>query len=104
MNNRTFSVIAKCTLLVATISITPATYAGYYVAAKAGMIQGSFNQNYTDIVDVIAANISTNVQQYGYTGGVAVGYQQLVKQIYLLGGELAGNLDSHHATFQSGAP
>ncbi len=75
----------------------------FYVAANAGIIQGNFSNSYLDQTDIIKQNIAESVEQHGYTGGLAIGYSKLYHEKYLLGAELSGNLDSHNATFQSGA-
>jgi opacity protein-like surface antigen len=41
--------------------------------------------------------------QHGYTGGIAIGYSQLMNPQYFLGAELSANKDGSSASFQSGA-
>jgi len=105
MTRKHFFRIAAITLTFAMASSAYAVVSnsGFYVSADAGLFQGNFNYNYIDQTDVIQQNISESVQQHGYTEGLAIGYSKLVMQQYLLGGELSGNLDSHSASFQSGA-
>lgn len=73
-----------------------------YVAADAGIFHANFQQTLTDQVATITTNYSGQVEQHGYNGGVAIGYSQLVKQQYLLGVELAGNLASDSASYSPG--
>ncbi|MES2219110.1 MAG: hypothetical protein V4501_11965 [Pseudomonadota bacterium] len=75
----------------------------FYVAAKVGVFQASFNSTYLDLTDVIQQNIAQSFQQNGYTEGLAIGFSKLFYQQYLLGLELAGSYDSHNANFQAGA-
>lgn len=89
--------------LLASLLISAPACADYYVAAKAGLLQGAFNQSYYDLSDTIPQDIAIDIQQYGYTGGLAVGYQQMMTPILFLGGELSGNLDMHEAVFATGA-
>jgi opacity protein-like surface antigen len=75
----------------------------FYIAANAGLFQGSFDATYRDQTDTIPQNIAQTLQQHGYTEGLAIGYQKPIYNQYLLGTELSGNLDSHQASFESGA-
>lgn len=77
---------------------------GYiYVAANAGIFQADFVNTYLDQTDVIAQNIVQPAEQHGYTGGVSLGYRQILNPHYFLGGELSGSVEGHYASFQSGA-
>lgn len=75
----------------------------FYLAADAGVFQGSFNNTYLDQTDTIAQNFEQNVLQNGYTGGLALGYQHALSDRYSLGAEISGQGDSSSATFQEGA-
>ncbi|MDR3478475.1 MAG: outer membrane beta-barrel protein [Gammaproteobacteria bacterium] len=75
----------------------------FYVAVNAGIFQGSFDAAYRDQTDLIPQNIAQTLQQHGYSEGLAVGYQRPFRNQYLLGAELSANLDSHNASYQSGA-
>ena len=103
MKNRILPLITIGIFILPSIGFSSVNLPGWYVSAKGGIFQGSFDQKYLDQTDIIKQNIETNTQQNGYTGGIAVGYQKSYCQTYLLGGELSANLDTHHSTFQSGA-
>ena len=75
----------------------------FYVSANAGIFQGSFNNRFLDQTDVIQQNIVQPADQHGYTGGIAVGFRQLISQTYFLGAELSQQIDGQYASFQSGA-
>ena len=75
----------------------------FYAAVDAGIFQANVGSNYLDQTDVISQNISESIMQNGYTGGVALGYNQLVYSHYFLGGEISAHLNSGSATYQSGA-
>lgn len=75
----------------------------FYIAADVGVFQANFNQQYLDLVDVIPANVANSLQQNGYTGGIAIGYNKLVQQKYLVGAQLSGNFDTSHAYQAEGA-
>lgn len=75
----------------------------FYVAADAGIFQGDFNNQFIDHTDFIAQNIVQPATQYGYTGGIALGYSRLMSQNYFIGGEISANINTNNASFQSGA-
>jgi opacity protein-like surface antigen len=100
---KTKIIAASIALFFSQVSYALLATNAYYIALDAGTFQGSFNQEYTDKTDIIAQNISESVLQNGYTEGLSIGYQRLVNNIYLVGAELSANLDSHKASFQSGA-
>jgi opacity protein-like surface antigen len=74
-----------------------------YLALDAGILQANFNNNYLDQSDLIPQNISESVLQNGYSGGIALGYNHLLNQRYFFDLELAGNINSGSALYQSGA-
>ncbi|MHB1948199.1 MAG: outer membrane protein [Gammaproteobacteria bacterium] len=74
----------------------------FYVSIVAGIFQGNFKASYTDQTSIFPQSFAQSEQQYGYTGGLAVGYSRLVCQKYLLGAELSGYYNSHQASFQDG--
>ena len=75
----------------------------FYAAIDAGVFQANFGSNYLDQTDLISQNISESVLQNGYTGGIALGYNQLVNPHYFLGGEISAHINSDSAKYQSGA-
>lgn len=75
----------------------------FYAAVDAGVFQANFATDYLDKTDVISQNISESVLQNGYTGGVALGYIQLINHHYFLGGEVSSHFNSSAANYQSGA-
>jgi opacity protein-like surface antigen len=75
----------------------------FYAAVDAGIFQANFNSNYIDQTDIISQNISESVLQNGYTGGVALGYNQIFSSHYFFGGEISAHLNSDSANYQSGA-
>lgn len=75
----------------------------FYVGANAGIFQANFDNQYTDLVDVIPQNITQPVLQNSYTGGLSLGYINDLSSPYFLGFELNANLDGGRALFQSGA-
>jgi len=92
--------------LAALIIVSQTTFAmpgPWYISANAGIFQGMFDAQYNDQTDVIAQNIRQPVNQYGYTGGLAVGYSKPVCNQYFLGGELSANLATDNAYFATGA-
>jgi opacity protein-like surface antigen len=92
-------------LLLSTLLFSSLTYAAspYYIAADGGIFRGNFNNNFIDQTDAIPQNITEDATQYGYTGGIALGYSKLCNERYSLGAEISGNLDSHHSLYQAGA-
>lgn len=109
MKTRVVLLFGMSALLISSSSFSNVVYKDvnsdfkhWYIAGKAGLLQGSFYQNYLDQTDAIPQNISVNTQQNGYTGGLAIGYLTPTDKNYLLGGELSANLDSHQSTYQSG--
>lgn len=75
----------------------------FYVSGQVGTAQKRFNQSYNDLTSTIPQNTTTEVTQNGYTGGIAVGYSRLVKSLYLLGLEFAGNASSNNANYKNGS-
>jgi len=74
-----------------------------YVSADGGIFEGKFNSRYNDLTDVIPQNVAQQVQQYGYTGGVGLGYTKLICHQFLAGAEFDAQFNSHQANFASGS-
>lgn len=75
----------------------------WYVAADLGIFQGNYDLIYNDATDAIAQNIRQTLQQYGYNGGLAIGYTRDLAANYLIGAELAGYLTTNNGNFNSGS-
>lgn len=91
--------IAFCQSAMAYADIKP-----WYVSADLGIFQGNYDLIYNDMVDIIPVNVRQTLQQYGYTGGLAVGYSQTFRENYLLGAEFSGNIATNNAYLASGFP
>jgi opacity protein-like surface antigen len=90
-------------LFVFSSTVFAGTVSPFYIAANAGLFQASYDVAYRDQTDIIQQNISHTVQQHGYVGGLAFGYTKILRDQYILGAEIAGNIDSHNARYESGA-
>lgn len=74
----------------------------WYLSLNGGIFQGNFDMKYGDLSDLVANTFRQPVQQYGYSGGIGIGYTRTCGQ-YLLGGELSGNFYTGNANFASGS-
>lgn len=74
-----------------------------YGAAGIGVFQADFANQFLDQTDIFPVNIVQSAQQYGYTGGLAIGYSRFITPNYFAGLEISGNVNNHNASFQSTA-
>ncbi len=75
----------------------------WYIAAGAGISQGIFDSQYKDETDIIPQNTEQTLFQHAYTADLLAGYNQIICNKYILGGELSGGYYSGKAKFASGA-
>src|SRR3990167_3251573 len=68
-----------------------------YFSADLGIFQGNFDSIYNDTNNTISANFRQPIQQYAYTGGLALGYSEKYRENYLLGVEASVNLAINNA-------
>lgn len=102
--------LVACSLLLSTLPVL--SYAGgaleipqpsypsyFYVGLNAGVFQSIFQLNYSDLTNAFPNNTNVNINQQGYTGGLALGYRWMYSPNYFLGYELQGSFDTNNTSY-----